>query len=233
MNVSFHLFQIQKIDTQIDRINSRKLELEKMTNENSIIISDKKALNTAESDLTAINSQIGEIETEINQKKIKIQQSESSLYGGSVKNPKELQSLQTEITSIKSRIKELEDSQIDLFLKVENQEKIIGERKDILTNHIGKKNIELNAAELELQEMSKSMEKLLSERNFLTSQINIPDLKLYQDLREKKRNLAVSSLNDDACSACGTQLTPGDIQAAKSPTRIFFCPSCGRIIYAG
>lgn len=233
MNVSFHLYQIQKIDTQIDKFNSRKMELEKMANENSSINSAQDALKIAESELTASNSQIGEIETEIDQKKIKIQQSESSLYSGSVKNPKELQSLQTEIASLKNRIKELEDFQIDLLQKVENQEKVIKDRKDILTNHIGKKNSELNAADVELQGMSKSMEKLLSERNLLTSQINIPDLKLYQDLREKKRNLAVSSLTDDACSACGTQLTPADIQAAKSPARIFFCPSCGRIIYAG
>ena len=107
MNVSFHLFQIQKIDTQIDRINSRKLELEKMTNENSIIISDKKALNTAESDLTAINSQIGEIETEINQKKIKIQQSESSLYGGFFKKNKGVLTALNEINFIKRRKKKI------------------------------------------------------------------------------------------------------------------------------
>jgi uncharacterized protein involved in exopolysaccharide biosynthesis len=45
--------------------------------------------------------------------------------------------------------------------------------------------------------------------------------------------LALATVADESCEACGSSLTPAEIQAAKAPGRITLCPSCGRILYAG
>jgi uncharacterized protein len=51
-----------------------------------------------------------------------MQTSEASLYGGKIRNPKELQDLQVEIAALKRRTATLEDEQLEAMLAVEDAE---------------------------------------------------------------------------------------------------------------
>ena len=79
----------------------------------------------------------------------------------------------------------------------------------------------------------KDLEKLDSERQLAVSQIKPQHLVTYEEIRKKKKNIAVTIVEDNTCSACGVSITPSDWQAARSPDQIIFCPSCSRILYAG
>jgi uncharacterized protein len=76
-------------------------------------------------------------------------------------------------------------------------------------------------------------EKLMLERHVSQSQILPENLSMYNHLRAQKRGLAVAAIEDGSCQACGSSLRPAELQTAKSPNKITFCSSCGRIIYAG
>ena len=58
-------------------------------------------------------------EQEAQAQQIKIQQAESSLYGGSVHNPKELQDLQADVASLKKHLSSIEEQELDAMQKVE------------------------------------------------------------------------------------------------------------------
>ncbi|MFN2235225.1 MAG: C4-type zinc ribbon domain-containing protein [Anaerolineales bacterium] len=47
-----------------------------------------------------------------------------------------------------------------------------------------------------------------------------------------RAGVAVAKVEDRACKACGSTLTASLNQAARSPSQIVFCDSCGRILYA-
>jgi hypothetical protein len=74
-------------------------------------------------------------------------------------------------------------------------------------------------------------ERLLRKREVVLTSIE-PELVIrYETLRKRKNGLAITTLENDACSACGTQLTPSERQEIHSTSKLFFCPTCGRILY--
>jgi len=54
----------------------------------------------------------------------------------------------------------------------------------------------------------------------------------YESLRQKKKGVAISKVEDQTCSICGATLTPAECQVAKSQNKNIQCPSCGRLLYA-
>ncbi|HLO29263.1 MAG TPA: C4-type zinc ribbon domain-containing protein, partial [Anaerolineales bacterium] len=57
-------------------------------------------------------------------------------------------------------------------------------------------------------------------------------LDIYEQLRKQKRGIAITTISDSSCGACGTTLTPSQKQSARSTSQLFHCPTCGRILYA-
>jgi Zn-ribbon protein, possibly nucleic acid-binding len=78
----------------------------------------------------------------------------------------------------------------------------------------------------------KDLERLSSERSAVVTDLAAQALSDYEQLRKQRRGLAVTTVSDNACSACGTTLTPSQEQSAHSTSQLFHCPSCGRILYA-
>jgi len=232
MNSAFHLYQLQKVDSQINLLDIRLKEIADLLRNDSEIQAATQALFEVSSSLSAANSVLQSIEQKIRTKRNKLEQSESSLYAGNIKNPKELQDLQKEVASLKSVISEYENEQMEQMILIEQIEK----EKSIHEDQLNSANKKLELRQKDLVEESKRIEtqrsKLLTEREISLSQV--PELLIltYDDLRKKKSGVAVARVEDQTCSICGTSLTPAECQAAKSSTKIFTCSSCGRVLYA-
>lgn len=232
MNSAFHLYQLQKVDSQINLLDIRLKEIADLLRNDSEIQAATQALFEVSSSLSAANSVLQSIEQKIRTKRNKLEQSESSLYAGNIKNPKELQDLQKEVASLKSVISEYENEQMEQMILIEQIEK----EKSIHEDQLNSANKKFELRQKDLVEESKRIEtqrsKLLTEREISLSQV--PELLIltYDDLRKKKSGVAVARVEDQTCSICGTSLTPAECQAAKSSTKIFTCSSCGRVLYA-
>jgi predicted nucleic acid-binding Zn-ribbon protein len=127
----------------------------------------------------------------------------------------------------------MEEIQLTIMLDLDEATKKAEEANSSLSDASHSKQLSVALLTGEKGELEKKKEKLLSERLVASSQISQQNLDLYEGLRKKKRNLAITSIIDETCSGCGTLLTAAEIQAAKSTEQIVFCPSCGRILYAG
>ncbi len=231
MSASLGLFRLQQVDRQIDRTRAQ-LDTIKKTLENDVEL--KAALQRVET--TQIeNHRAGHTtkiaEAEVDAQKIKIEQAESSLYGGNVKNPKELQDLQKDIVSLKKHLATLEERQLEAMLK--------GEAAD---NELQKAKVELEKIQARLgsehgkliEEQSahfKQLEKLTEEREAAIAPIENSLLQIYEGLRQQKRGVAVVEVIDNACTACGTTVNASFQQNARSQKQLVNCPSCGRIIF--
>ena len=233
MSQAFNLFRLQKIDSQLDQINGRLAEIDHIlaTDENLHLAEEQ--FQNAKKHLFILQQTLKQKEDEVQAQRIKIETNESSLYGGKVHNPKELQDLQIDIASLKKRLLILEDEQLDIMLAIE-----------VAENEFGQVQIDLNQAQAdhvnrtaslagEQSQLIKSKENLLAERNPLINSVVPENLAIYQALREQKKGVAVVSVDDESCSACGTTIRPAEIQSARSPQKIAFCSSCNRILYAG
>src|SRR6185369_12318167 len=122
MSASLGLFRLQQVDSQIDRARSQLDQIRK-TIENDVEL--KKALTLVESsqvELQIAKSNLKNAEAEAEAQKIKIEQIEASLYGGSVHNPKELQDLQRDVASLKKHLATLEERELEAMLISEKAE---------------------------------------------------------------------------------------------------------------
>lgn len=231
-NLIFHLFQLQKIDSGMDRLRKRHTEIGTILKNNAEKELIDKDLQTVKSNYTDHQSLYEKFEERIKTIKVKILHSEDSLYNGGIKNPKELQDIQSEIQSLKKQSSILEDEQLEEMLimeKIEEEEKILLQKMaDFETRYNEMKRILLD----EDQDILFDLTKKEQEKTASTKQISPHLLEEYETLRKSKNGVAVTSIEENSCLSCGATLTPSECQNAKSPSRITYCPSCGRILYA-
>jgi len=116
MSQAFNLYRLQKIDTQIDQINNRLAEINHILAADENLHKAEELSQNTKNQLFKMQQNLKQKEDEVQAHRIKIETNESSLYGGKVRNPKELQDLQMEIASLKKRLTILEDEQLDIML---------------------------------------------------------------------------------------------------------------------
>jgi len=124
MSASLGLFRLQQTDRQAARIYARQNAIRQILENDGELQAALQQAETARKARLESARQLKEMEDEAQANRIKTQQSEASLYGGNVKNPKELQDLQKEIAALKQRLVTLEERQLEsmLTLEAKNQE---------------------------------------------------------------------------------------------------------------
>jgi predicted nucleic acid-binding Zn-ribbon protein len=80
--------------------------------------------------------------------------------------------------------------------------------------------------------LSQEIARMENERQATAGDIIEADLKVYQQLRQTRRGIAVSHVKNKACSACGSMLNAALLHAARLPNQINRCDTCGRILYS-
>jgi uncharacterized protein len=232
MSAALGLYRLQQVDSQIDQIRAR-LKAIQQTLENDV------ALQAANENLTSADGKHKDAErvlklceSEVEKQRAKIQQTEASLYGGKVHNPKELQDLQKDILSLKRYMETLEERQLEAMLAAEDTEKnlqIAETDLERLQSNLKEQNSDLTR---EGEALRKDLERLDSERQAVVTDIATQALNVYDQLRKQKRGIAITTIADNSCEACGTTITPSQQQTARSTTQLFHCPTCGRILFA-
>lgn len=233
MNPAFQLSRLQKIDSEIDQITRRQLEITALIADDSIVSEVKNRISELDAGLAVDARNLKKIEEKNNQLQLKLQEDDHSLYGGKIRLPRELQDLQNEIASLKNQIAIQDEEQINSMLRVEDLEKSrlillkeLAEAESVFATRVA-------GLKGENSSLEKKKENLLTERGAAIQNIDPSAIEKYESLRKTKRGLAVALAADQACSACGSMLTPADWQAARSPQQLVTCSSCGRILYAG
>jgi predicted nucleic acid-binding Zn-ribbon protein len=233
MSQSSNLYRLQQIDSQIDQFHNRLNRIEAILNDNSALQAAQIRLKDADKQLEQSQRELRQAESQVEDHKVKIELNESALYGGKVRNPKELQDLQHEVISLKKYFTTLEDRQLDAMLAVEEAEKIQSEAKLNFYTIQGKVVEEQAHLVSEREKINQSLERFQVERQVAAAEIPADNMEIYIHLRKTRSGVAVAQINDHNCSACGYSLPPANIQAASSPANIERCPSCNRILYAG
>lgn len=227
------LYRLQQIDSQLDSARSSLQNVELELNDKTIVELSEQNVKQAEQQYQAELKRLREAENKSYDVRLKMEFSESSLYGGKIQNPKELQDLQKEITSLKNLIATLEDREFEAMMAVEEAETKLSSAIESLKIMQGK-HIEQSAIlNGEKTKLLGQIERLDSERKATLSPINATDLALYEQLRKGRNGVAVVKISSRACGACGATLTAAVIQLTQSTGQIVRCPTCGRFLYPG
>jgi uncharacterized protein len=233
MSQSSNLYRLQLIDTQLQQATNRLNSIDAILNDLSIFEAAEAKAKEYEGILLHNQTQLREIENLVTDQKFKIEQNESTLYSGRIRNPKELQDLQKEVVSLKRYLSVLEDRQLEAMLMVDEAE-VEYKAADAETKQVrGRFEEEHAHFRAERSSIVASIESLEIERQAAASMIQTQDHELYEQLRRTRNGVAVARITDRSCSACGSMLTPGLVQSASQATQLARCSSCGRILYVG
>lgn len=231
MSQPFKLYRLQQTDSQLDQARARLHQIEVTLTENAALHQAQARTQESEQRLQEAHKALRKAEEDVRTQGIKIGQSEANLYGGKIHNPKELQDLQKEIESLKRHNSVLEDRQLECMLILEDTEAAHQQASADLKSVQEQVNSQHAALFQERDGLLKDEARLEQERQATSATIDAEDLKLYNQLRQARRGVAVAKVADNACSACGSTLTPAALQAARSPNTISRCSFCGRILY--
>ena len=226
-----NLYRLQQIDSNIDQGDNRLKEIEARLSDNANLQKASALAARAEQNLLTARKELRSAETKVKDQRIKIEQVENTLYGGTVRNPKELQDMQNEVAALKRFLETLEERQLEAMLIVDDYNEQFDEAQKILQKYQAHAEKQQTALTLEREQIESKRSESLEQRLQTLNAITQDDLIVYNRLRKIRTGVAVAKVEDRACKACGSTLTASLNQAARSPSQIVFCDSCGRILY--
>lgn len=233
MSESLNLFRLQKLDSEIDQTRSRLEEIIRALNDDRRLKLAHQQHEKAQEIVRKAHIKLKQIEHKVETQRIKRKASQTSLFSGKIKNPKELQDLQMESEALKRYIAQLEDEQLEAMIDHESTEEKCQAAEDNL-KQVKAQLVQENAALMgEQSKLKESLKRSLREREAALQSISHQNQTLYLQLRERKRGVAVASVSEGGCGICGQALTPADLQTVRSSIGLVFCSSCGRILYEG
>lgn len=227
------LYELQKIDSQIDEINKVKGELPLEVED----LEDELAgLNTR---IANVNAEIEELNNLTRQRKREIDEANMQIakyneQQNNVRNNREFDAITKEIEYQELEI-ELADKRLKEYsagIKVKKSaladaQAVVAER----TIDLNAKKSELEGIEAETADQVASLEKRAASAK---TKIDERLLTAYNRIRRNVHNgLAVVTVNRDACGGCYNRIPPqrqADIRLGK---KLIVCEYCGRILVGG
>ena len=226
------LYRLQQVDSQIDGIQARQQTIRETLQNDLKLQAATQAFSASDSKHKETSRTLKQTETEVEKQRIKIEQTEASLYSGRVQNPKELQDLQKDVASLKKHLETLEERELEAMVLAETADNELRTAKTELDQTQANVNDQYRDLSKENETLDKELERLEHERNAILSDLVSSAVNTYEQIRKQRRGIAVTTISDSACTACGTTLTLSLQQSARSATQLFTCPTCGRILYA-
>ena len=233
MSQSFRLYRLQQLDNHLDRIRSRLDEIKIALDDDSEIQIAQSGVDQAETALQVSVKNVRRAAEATGSHRIKIEQTEASLYGGKIHNPKELQDLQNEVVALKRYLTVLEDREMEAMLAEEAATAVSVDMHAALTDVLRESDQQRTQLADEQNRLNREFPRLEEERLAATTSIPVEELALYDQIRRQRRGIAIALIQSKACSACGATLSATMLDAARISSQLQRCESCGRILYAG
>lgn len=224
------LYELQKIDSQIDKIRTVRgeLPLEVQDLEDEI-----EGLDTR---IKKMQEEVKELDVEVTDRKNAIKDAEAAIakfkeQQNNVRNNREFESLAKEIEFQDLEIK-LHDKRIkEARAKVTAKKEVLDEAKERLEMRRGDLKVKQGELNEIVGETQKEEESLVAASQKAKEAIDSRLIAAYDRLRTNAKNgLAVVTVDRDSCGGCFNKIPPQrqlDIDAKK---KVIVCEHCGRIL---
>jgi len=231
MNKAKQLYELQEVDLDIEHKTQSLTQVKSQLGKDDDLVAARTALDSQKKHLADLEHQQKSSEWELNELGSKISAVEKKLYGGSVKNPRELIPFQQDLELLKVQRSEREDKLLALMMEADSlQQDVILKKSDFEKVerewHENQQKLASQRAELEAE-----LAELKQKKDTLASQVDSASLNLYEEMRRAKQGQAVAKVVQGRCQGCRISLSVSDQQKARMGQEIAQCSNCGRILY--
>ncbi len=223
------LMELQKIDTQLQRLEGLKGDLPNQVRKlNQELSESEKSLETQEKRVVENKRETGMIEMEIKALEGKQQKYQSQLF--EVKTNREYDAVTHEIESVKIEIGKKESRLLELMDLIESGGKFIEEAR----NHMTRLKEEFEKKSNDLSKKQEATERdeiaLKDKRDKALRNIDTKWIAAYERIRNAKNGLAMVPVVHNACTGCHKKLPPQRVLEIREGDRLYMCDVCGRML---
>ncbi len=225
------LRDLQEIDLTLDRAQADLSQCSARLGDDSELTPFREDAASARQHLLGLQRRGRELDAELEDLYDRLKTEEKKLYGGTVKNPKELEGLAKEVARRRERISHLEDEALMNLDSVEEA----SVRLRAAETALAEKERDWKAAQQQLRtecdSLARQVEMLTDRRGQAAARVDPATLRIYEGLRRSRGGVAVVPVEQRACQGCRISLSSAEVQRARSSTELVACQSCGRILY--
>ena len=229
MSVAKQLYQLQEVDLELESSEQSLSRITSQLGESRTVIEARDKLTVARQRLEEAGRQQHSVDWEIDDLTGKLTAIEKELYGGRIRNPKELTNLQHEFDGLKANRSQSEDKALEIMDQVElatrSVSTITSELK-VLETEWQSQQQQLSA---QLEQLKTVVSNLKHKREQLAAEIDPQAIEVYHELK-KERGTAVAKVEQGLCHGCRISLPISELQQTRSGSLVR-CSSCGRILY--
>lgn len=229
MGIGEELYRLQQLDSEWDADQRRLLEIGAALKDDRMLREARQRVKEAQERVQTWQTKQRDLELEIESLSSKMSRSKKRLYGGKVKNPKELADLQAEIASLKRRRQRLEDTLLEAMINREEAETARGEAEAYLEGVESDRAKLREDLEAERETLEQRLERIEQRRKSIVPRIDAKTMEVYEKVRERKGGQAVAQIRGDACSVCGVTVPPS-MEWKLRQGELIQCDTCGRIL---
>jgi predicted nucleic acid-binding Zn-ribbon protein len=224
------LLDLQDVDSVLDRLTRRLSEIKAALHETAELIAARSAQRAADESVTQKRAHRKELELADASLETRIKQADQRLYSGAVKNPKELLDLQNDIASLKKLKNTLDDQLFAAMVALEEAEIELKTCTDTLTRIEAEWRASQGDLVTELTQLEHELAAKTVEQTETRTQLNAPDLALYDQLRRRKGGVVVVEMEGSVCGACGVRVSAHIAQQVSQADHLARCGNCERIL---
>ena len=226
------VYKLQVLDLDI-------LSSSKLLSDIKYKISEKKELDSLEEKLNINSSNLKKLQVMKNNVELDVASIQESvnliskkIYGGSIKNSKELIALDGEKNFLEEKISDNEDKLLKIMMKIDSFEKLINSLNKRILEVNNKKQSDLPALIDKEKILVNKINELKSIRKEILPNIRQDILMMYEQLLKSKDGLAVVKVIRGKCEGCRISIPSADLQRVRNSSTIIRCSTCNRIIFS-
>lgn len=223
------LFQLQKLDTEIDDKKKRLGDVLKAQKEPPALVAARHRATTAADELQKWQGKHQNLTLEVGSVSAKAKTSETRLYSGKVTNTKELTDLQHEIEALARRKAALEDEVLEVLVKVEDAQREKTAADEALSTAAAQWEKQSAHLKADQNELALALHKLMQSRQSKAAVVDAASMQEYEQLRKQKHGLAVAGLRVNMCLGCRTTVSANKVKEVDEGRKVY-CGGCGRLL---
>jgi len=225
------LYELQEIDLEIDAKREALSEVMGRLGQSEVLDQVRLSLAGDEERLVELERSQREQEREVEDLRAKATDSEEKLYGGTVKNPKELASLQEQVVNLQRKMRERDDKTLDIMSQVDTMQQKVSLKRGEVAKIEEDWQAEQASLSQQQAELGAALATLEQKEKDLAARLDAASLELYQALRRKRQGRAVAKVEQGMCQGCRIALPMSELQRARIGQELVQCSSCERILY--
>jgi len=230
MTTAAELFALQETDLAIDGAVARLTEVEGELGETEELIEARQRVDECRERLRPLEERQKGLDWEAEEVRGKAAAIENKLYGGTVRNPKELEDFEADLSSLRGQLGRREDALLEVMLELDDAEAGLRQAEVALAGVEESWKTRQASLQEDRARLKEEIEGLEGKHTRQVDGMDAAALSLYQVLRERRQGAAVAVVERGLCQGCRISLPMSIVQKARAGAGLVQCVSCERIL---